>query len=205
MTVDTHHGVTLTCSVSSTEAALLLNWHIYNGGAKDVGLFTRVQVPADGLSSTRQGDGAYIDLDDTTLRVDRACPAIPDGIRVNVRPVPGIVLLSRGEELSETLVLNRPLRVYQPLRLALLRVQAEGRAVLAIEPKPAVVMMLTIGFFALREGLRLLPMGEGKPDVFRAWPSGPAVDNQQLVQRTVALPTIQTILDYVIAPDPSRR
>jgi hypothetical protein len=190
---------TLSCRIEQIADSLRVAYVVRNTSNSDVGIFNRLEDGGRGGAPFRP-ENAYIDLEGTTLRVQKIVLPVPKGLAMTARPVPNVTRLPPGQDFREDLSLPLPIPVYNPLRRAELAAASPRETIVAAYPKIASTVELDIGVFESSPVIKFIPISAEFPDIYRLWPPGPPVDNQIVLSETVNLASTIAVLDYGAIP-----
>ena len=188
------------CRIHLEPDGLRVAYVVQNTADVDMGTFNRLEVTSQEGIPTIQPENAYIDLEGTTLRIQKMVLLIPKDLTMTARPVPHVTRLPPGQTFKEEFLLRHPIRVYNPLQRAQLAAASPRATIVADDSKQANSVAFYLGVFRTIPGTKFIPVSDELPDVYRVWPPGPAVDNQVVLVETVNLTAPITVLDYRAVP-----
>lgn len=200
------HGARLDVAVElgpQEMAPLRIQWRIRNTGSADLGLFAR--LPDADPARSYAPELFYVDIVAEVLHLRKMVLPVPPGLQMAERQPPGVTVLRAGAEERGSVVLAQPVHVWNPYRQAVMVGQAGGKRVAASLPRRIAGLAVSFGVFTMVPEERLLPLSPDRPEVFRLWPPGPAMQRQVVLTDHLALPHAAIAFDYETQPPPRRR
>ena len=191
---------TFSCHISLERDGLRVAYAMQNTVDSDVGIFNRIELTGKDGTPTVRPENAYIDLEGSTLRIQKMVLPIPEGLAMTARPVPYVTRLPPGQVFREEFVLSLPIRTYNPMKRAELAAASPRATIVADDPKSANSVAFYVGVFQSRPGTKFIPVLEEFPDVYRFWPPGPGVDAQIVLSESMSLAVPIPVLDYRAVP-----
>jgi len=180
------------CGIVAERDRLRVLYEVRNRSEQDAGLFNRLGPQEPGGSPPPNPDNVYLDFDSGLLEVLKQVLPLPRGIQVSVHPVPLISKLPKGERFREEFAVPLPAKVNNPMRRMVLQAANRGSEIVAEHPAEAQQVRLCIGAFLMQRGMSLIET----QGAFRVQPTGPAVDGQVILSRTIDLSNPVPVLAF---------